>query len=158
MKISVRISRGIESLFGTRDENIRLLEQSLGVTTRLREDSLELEGEDAGVLRAESILNDYVSLVKEGQVFTNGDLHSYLRVVTGDAQLTLRGLVESGRQRNFGKKVVAPKTVNAAHVSRCDRALRPGVRRRTGGYRQDVLGGGDGSGGAAEQAGVAGSF
>ena len=111
MKISVRISRGIESLFGTRDENIRLLEQSLGVTTRLRDDSLELEGADAAVLRAESILNDYVSLVKEGQVFNNGDLHSYLRVVTGDAQLTLRGLVESGRQRNFGKKVVTPKTV-----------------------------------------------
>jgi phosphate starvation-inducible PhoH-like protein len=112
MKLSVRINRGIESLFGTRDENIRLLEQSLGITTRLREDAIEIEGEDTGVLRAESILNDYVALVKEGQVFTNGDLHSYLRVVTGDSQLSLRGLVESGRQRNFGKKAVTPKTLN----------------------------------------------
>jgi phosphate starvation-inducible PhoH-like protein len=112
MKLSVRISRGIESLFGTRDENIRLLEQNLNITTRLREDALELEGEDSNVLRAESILNDYVAMVQEGQIFSNGDLHNYLRVVTGDTQLTLRGLVESGRQRSFGKKVVAPKSVN----------------------------------------------
>ena len=29
MKLSVQISRGIESLFGTRDENIRILETGL---------------------------------------------------------------------------------------------------------------------------------
>ncbi len=51
-------------------------------------------------------------LVKEGQIFTNGDLNSYLRVVTADPEVTLRSLVHSGRQRNFGKKTLAPKTVN----------------------------------------------
>jgi len=112
MKLSVQISRGIESLFGTRDENIRLLESGLGIQTRLMNDSLELEGEEPSVIRAASILEDYVNLVKEGITFRNGDLNSYLRVVTEDADTTLRGLVHSGRQRNFGKKVLAPKTVN----------------------------------------------
>ncbi|HBY59962.1 MAG TPA: hypothetical protein DEH78_09065, partial [Solibacterales bacterium] len=42
----------------------------------------------------------------------NGDLNSYLRVVTSDGDTSLRGLVESGRQRSFGKKVLAPKTLN----------------------------------------------
>ncbi|MBM3811983.1 MAG: PhoH family protein [Acidimicrobiia bacterium] len=112
MKLSVRISRGIESLFGTRDENIKLLEQTLRITTRLREDSLELDGEETNVRRAESILRDYVDLVSQGQQFSNGDLHNYLRVVTGDESLSLRGLVESGRQRSFGKKAVTPKTMN----------------------------------------------
>ncbi|MEZ5399850.1 MAG: PhoH family protein [Bryobacteraceae bacterium] len=110
MKLSVRITSGIESLFGTRDENIRLLEQSLNVRTRLREDSLEIEGEDAAVERAEGILEDYAALVAEGHSF-NGSLTDYLRVVTGDPSITLRGLVESGRQRSFGKKVVTPKTL-----------------------------------------------
>ncbi len=112
MKLSVEISRGIESLFGTRDENIRVLESGLNVTTRLVDDALEIEGEEPDVIRAAGILEDYVALVKEGHVFGNGDLNSYLRVVTGDAEVTLRGLVQSGRQRNFGKKVLAPKTVN----------------------------------------------
>src|SRR6202161_410798 len=109
MKSNVQISRGIESLFGTRDENIRLIEDGLKVRTRLLNDCLEIEGEDDAVARASSILNDYAALVKEGHVFHNGDLNSFLRVVTADSEITLRGLVDSGNQRSFGKKIVAPK-------------------------------------------------
>ncbi|MCL6507276.1 MAG: PhoH family protein [Bryobacteraceae bacterium] len=123
-RISVQISRGIEPLFGTRDENIRLLEKGLNVSAQLREDSLEIEGDEDGVARAGRILNDYVALVQEGHQFTNGDLNSYLRVVTEDPEVTLRDLVLSGRQRNFGKKAVAPKSVNQRRyveaIERCD--------------------------------------
>jgi phosphate starvation-inducible PhoH-like protein len=112
MKVSVQLSVGIESLFGTRDENIRLLESGLHVTTRITSDSIEIEGDDANVLRAEQILADYAALVKEGHIFKNGDLNSYLRVVIDDPGVTLRNLVLSGRQRAFGKKTLAPKTIN----------------------------------------------
>ena len=112
MIISVQISRGIESLFGTRDENIRILETGLSVKIRLLNEALEIQGEDAKVIRAASILEDYFALVKEGNGFASGELNSYLRVVTEDPEVTLRSLVHSGRQRNFGKKALAPKTVN----------------------------------------------
>ena len=112
MKASVRISRGVESLFGTRDENIRLLETGLNVNTQLVDNNLEIEGEEENVSRAENILEDYNVLLREGHVFNNGDLNSYLRVVTLDREVSLRALVLSGRQRNFGKKVLAPKSIN----------------------------------------------
>ena len=112
MKTSVRISRGVESLFGTRDENIRLLESGLSVRTQLVDNNLEIEGEADNVSRAERILEDYNALVREGHVFNNGDLNSYLRVVTSDREVSLRALVASGKQRSFGKKVLAPKSVN----------------------------------------------
>jgi phosphate starvation-inducible PhoH-like protein len=113
MKSSIQILRGIEPLFGTRDENIRLLESELNVRTRLLEgQSLEVEGEETQVRRAEQILEDYVDLVREGHTFKNGDLNSYMRVVTADPNVSLRRLVESGKSRSFGKKVLAPKTVN----------------------------------------------
>src|ERR1022692_4454072 len=112
MKSSVQISRGVESLFGTRDENIRLIESGLKVNTQLIDNLLEIEGEAEAVSRAENILEDYVALVREGHVFNNGDLNSYLRVVTEDPEVNFRALVQSGRQRNFGKKMLAPKTVN----------------------------------------------
>jgi phosphate starvation-inducible PhoH-like protein len=112
MKASVRISRGVESLFGTRDENIRLFESGLSVHTQLVDNSLEIEGDAPNVSRAESILEDYNALVREGHVFNNGDLNSYLRVVTFDPEVSLRALVQSGKQRSFGKKILAPKTVN----------------------------------------------
>ena len=112
MKASVRIQRGVESLFGTRDENIRLLEAGLDIHTQLVDSNLEIEGEAENVARAENILEDYNTLVREGHTFNNGDLNSYLRVVTLDPEVSLRALVRSGKQRNFGKKMLAPKSVN----------------------------------------------
>jgi len=113
MKFSIQIARGIESLFGTRDENIRLLESELHIETRLLDGQrLEVEGEEPEVHRAERILTDYVDLVGEGHIFSNGDLNSYMRIVTADPTSSLRRLVESGKSRAFGKKVLAPKTVN----------------------------------------------
>jgi phosphate starvation-inducible protein PhoH and related proteins len=112
MKSSVHISRGIESLYGTRDENIRLIESGLNVRTRLRENELEVEGDETSVARATSILNEYDALLREGHVFNNGDLNTYLGVVTADPETSLRRLVDSGKQRSFGKKVLAPKTLN----------------------------------------------
>ncbi len=112
MKVCVEITRGIESLFGTRDENIRVLENGLQIRTRLLNDSLEIEGDEAGVLRAESILEDYVALVQEGHQFSNGDLNGFLRVLVADPEISLKRLVESGRKRSFGKKLIAPKSLN----------------------------------------------
>jgi phosphate starvation-inducible PhoH-like protein len=111
MTATIQVSRGIESLFGTRDENMRLLETGLNIRTKLGEDTIEIEGEPQAVARAEGILQDYFALVREGVVFKNGDLNSLLRVVTADAEVTLRSLFKSGQQRSFGKKVLAPKTV-----------------------------------------------
>src|SRR5580658_7068678 len=112
MKASVQISRGVESLFGTRDENIRLIESALKVNTHLTDNLLEIEGEAEAVSRAENILEDYAALVREGHVFNNGDLHSYLGGCTEDSQVSSRALVQSGRPRNCGQAMLAPKTVN----------------------------------------------
>src|SRR5450755_2910809 len=100
MRARVQISQGIESLFGTRDQNIRVIESGLSVSTHLLDSFIEIQGDELNVSRAERILDDYVSLVREGHVFANGDLNSYLRVVTEDPQVSLRSLVSSGRQRN----------------------------------------------------------
>lgn len=112
MTISVHIAKGIESLFGTRDENIRLLEKGLQISATLVDNSIQIEGDAPNVLRAERILKDYALLTTEGVVFENGDLHNYLRVVTEDPDVSLTALVASGRQRSFGKKILTPKTVN----------------------------------------------
>ena len=112
MIASVRIQRGVENLFGTRDENIRLIETGLSVHTQLVDNNIEIEGEAENVARAGNILEDYNALLREGHVFNNGDLNSYLRVVTLDSEVSLRALVQSGKLRNFGKKALAPKSVN----------------------------------------------
>ena len=111
MKASVQVSNGIESLFGTRDENVRLLESGLDIAIKLSDDALEIEGEPDNVARAQNIFEDYFALVREGMLFKDNDLNSLLKVVVGDVGVTLRNLVHSGRQRSFGKKLLTPKTV-----------------------------------------------
>jgi phosphate starvation-inducible protein PhoH and related proteins len=112
MKVRVQLARGLESFFGTRDDNIRLLESGLGVTTRLTHDALEIEGETGPVSRAEAIVQDYLALTSAGQKIPAGDVNSYLRVLTADDSVTFRSLFDSGKARNFGKKTLVPKTPN----------------------------------------------
>ena len=112
MKKNIGISQNIEQLFGTRDENLHLLEDGLNVSIDLKEDSVEIEGAAGDVKRAEQVFSDYEFLQKSGHTFNNGDLGSLLRVVTSDPATSLRGLAEAGRQRSFGKRTVQPKSAN----------------------------------------------
>src|SRR5437868_11187951 len=112
MTNSVEISPNIETLFGTRDENVHVLEDGLNVAIDLKADSIELEGAPRDVGRAEQVFTDYDQLQRSGFTFNNGDLNSMLRVLMADPKATLRGLAEAGRQRSFGRRTVQPKSVN----------------------------------------------
>jgi phosphate starvation-inducible protein PhoH and related proteins len=112
MKKSIEISPNIEALFGTRDENLHVLEDGLNINIDLRSDSIEVEGTPRDVARAEQVFTDYDQLQRGGHAFNNGDLNSMLRVLVADPKATLRGLVEAGRQRSFGRRTVQPKSLN----------------------------------------------
>ena len=113
MKKNIELSPNIETLFGTRDENLHVLEDGLNINIDLRSDRIELEGAPRDVARAEQLFADYEHLRKAGHQFQNGDLSSMLRVVVGDPNATLRGLAEAGRQRSFGgRRTVQPKSPN----------------------------------------------
>ena len=112
MKKNIELSPNIETLFGTRDENLHVLEDGLNINIDLRSDRIKLEGAPRDVARAEQLFADYEHLRKTGHQFVNGDLNSMLRVVVGDPNATLRGLAEAGRQRSFGRRTVQPKSPN----------------------------------------------
>src|SRR5271154_2453811 len=118
MKKSIGISSNIETLFGTRDENVRVLEDGLNITIDLRSNAIELEGAARDVARAEQVFADYESLQRSGYSFNNGDLNSMLRVLTADSTATLRGLADAGRQRSLGRRMVQPKRVNRIILAR----------------------------------------
>src|SRR5256714_2739403 len=112
MKKSIGVSPNIETFFGTRDDNVRLMEHSFTSTINLRSNSIEIEGAARDVTRAEQVFADYESLQRSGFTFNNGDLNSMLRVLTSDPAATLRGLADAGRQRSFGRRTVQPRSIN----------------------------------------------
>jgi phosphate starvation-inducible protein PhoH and related proteins len=113
MKKNIEISPNIETLFGTRDENLRVLEDGLNVNIDLRSDSIEVEGAPRDVARAEQLFSDYDFLQRSGHTLNNGDLNSMLRVLVADPKVSLRSLAEAGKQRSFGgRRTVQPKSIN----------------------------------------------
>src|ERR1700684_4332782 len=110
MKKNIGVSPNVGTVFGTLDENVRLLEDGLNITINLRSNGIELEGAARDVARAEQVFVDYETLQRAGHAFNNGDLNSMLRVLTSDPNSTLRGLAEAGRQRSFGRRTVQPKS------------------------------------------------
>jgi phosphate starvation-inducible PhoH-like protein len=112
MKKNIELVPNIEKLFGTRDENLQIMEEGLKVGIDLRSDSVQIEGTPRDVARAEQIFTDFDHLSRSGHDFKNGDLGSMLKVVTKDPSTTLRGLAEAGKQRSLGKRQVQPKSIN----------------------------------------------
>jgi phosphate starvation-inducible PhoH-like protein len=112
MKKNIEIVPNIQKLFGTRDENLQVMEDGLNVTIDLKSDSVQIEGAARDVARAEQIFTDFDQLGRSGQDFSASELNSMLRVVAEDSSTSLRGLAEAGRQRSFGKRQVQPKSMN----------------------------------------------
>ena len=112
-KRALDITAGIEPLYGTRDENLRLLEDGLHVTIDQRSDAIHVTGPDDAIDRVAGIFADYDYLRKSGLTLQNGELKGMLKLVVADPSVTLRGLVESGKQRSAGvKRMVQPRSPN----------------------------------------------
>ena len=66
IKKSLEITPGIEPLYGTRDENLRLMEDGLQVTIDLRSDAIEVGGSPESVERVTRIFADFEALRRSG--------------------------------------------------------------------------------------------
>jgi phosphate starvation-inducible PhoH-like protein len=115
LKIAIEITPNLEPLFGTRDENVRLIEDSLGVRIDLRSDAVHVQGPEAEVARVRGLFEDYETLRRQGVNLINGELKGMLKLVVADPKVTLKGLSEAGKQRSAGiRRTVQPRSVNQA--------------------------------------------
>jgi phosphate starvation-inducible protein PhoH and related proteins len=125
LKIALEITPNLEPLFGTRDENLRLMEDSLGVRIDLRSDAVHVEGSEESVARIQSIFQDFEALRLKGIHPHNGELNGMLRLVVADPATTLRSVAEAGKQRSAGiKRIVQPRSLNQRRyveaIEQCD--------------------------------------
>jgi len=102
MKQTVRLAGGINELFGTLDENLKLFESALHVTTHLRDHDLEIEGSQPQVERAAQILGEYNQRIRDGRIATGAT----------SEPATTRGAFSLSNTRSFGKKTITPKSAN----------------------------------------------
>jgi phosphate starvation-inducible PhoH-like protein len=114
------ITPNLEPLFGTRDENLRLMEDMLHVRIDMKQDAVVVAGPAENIARVERIFADYEALRRAGVNLHNGELNGMLRLVVSDPAVSLRSLAETGKQRSTGiKRMVQPRSVNQRRYVEC---------------------------------------
>jgi phosphate starvation-inducible PhoH-like protein len=102
--------RGLETLFGVHDQNIKHLESLLDVRINARGQELTVDGEPKDVETVERILEDFAELFTEGKNFTDKELREAFTQIAEDRAYSLRDYFTKARFNPAGKKLVAPKS------------------------------------------------
>jgi phosphate starvation-inducible PhoH-like protein len=82
---------GLDTLFGTQDENLRRIERTFGVTVSARGNELQILGEAENVATVERLLNELATVSGRGYRFRQGDVQTAIRVL---AEAPAASLVE----------------------------------------------------------------
>jgi phosphate starvation-inducible PhoH-like protein len=109
-KVSVP-ERGVETLFGNHDENLRLLEQAFKVRIKSQGQELLVEGDEEGAQKVTEIFAQLAALMKDGYSLSPGDVRLAAQLFAQDAQTRLRDYLMKAAVRG-GKKTVVPRSLN----------------------------------------------
>ena len=77
----------LSSIFGTYDSNIRKIEDEYNVSVVNRGDDVVISGEEAGVLKAKTVVNALINLAKSGQIIEEQTVN-YIVSETNDNNAT----------------------------------------------------------------------
>jgi phosphate starvation-inducible PhoH-like protein len=102
---------GIETLFGSFDENLRSLEAALNVTLKTSGHDLVVEGEPDDVARAERALEQLAALLRDGYRFARGDVKTAAQLIAQSPDVELQDYFLRGSARPAGRRQVTPKSV-----------------------------------------------
>jgi phosphate starvation-inducible PhoH-like protein len=108
--IAVVDSKRLVAVFGPRDQHLRRIRSALGVGVSARDDSIQIEGEEAAVLRAAEIFEQLDRIAREHGTVEIADVTELLSAATGTAQTVPRDPIEVHRP----DKQVQPRSAGQA--------------------------------------------
>ncbi len=103
---------GIETLFGSYDENLKHLESLFNVRIRTQGHDLLVEGETPDLDKVDRVVGGLSSLLKDGYKLSNSDVKTASDLVAQDETVDIRDHFLKGSLTAAGKRRVSPKTVN----------------------------------------------
>jgi phosphate starvation-inducible PhoH-like protein len=103
---------GIETLFGSYDENLKHLEAIFNVRIRTQGHDLIIDGDPPAEEKVQRVVDQLASLLRDGYKLSRGDVKTASDLVAQDTAVDLRDHFLKGSLTPAGKRRVAPKTVN----------------------------------------------
>ena len=104
--------QGIETLFGSYDENLKNFESLFNVRIRTDGHELLVDGEPVDVAKIERVIGQLTLLIREGYRFSKGDVKRASNLVAQDPSVELRDYFLYGTLRPSSKRQITPKSVN----------------------------------------------
>src|SRR5437667_2932161 len=102
---------GIETPFGSYDENLKHLESLFNVRIRTQGHELLVDGESPGLEKVDRVVGQLSSLMRDGFKLSNTDVKTASSLIAQDDSVDLRDHFLKGSLTPGGKRRVAPKTV-----------------------------------------------
>jgi phosphate starvation-inducible PhoH-like protein len=103
---------GVETLFGSYDENLKHFESIFNVRIRTQGHEILAEGDSPGPENVERVVNQLASLSRDGYKVSPADVKTAADLVAQDPSVDLREHFLKGSLTSAGKRRVAPKTIN----------------------------------------------
>ncbi len=110
----IRVSipeRGMETLFGTHDENLRLLEETFRVRVKSQGSDLLIEGDERGEALAGQVMEQLGQLLQDGYAVASADVRLAAQLLSRDGEARLKDYLLKAAVRG-GKKTVVPRSLN----------------------------------------------
>ncbi len=106
------VEEGIETLFGSYDENLKHLESLFHVCIRTQGHELLVDGDTPGPERVDRVVGQLSSLLRDGYKLSNADVKTASDLVAQDQSIDLREHFLKGSLTPAGRRRVSPKSIN----------------------------------------------
>jgi phosphate starvation-inducible protein PhoH and related proteins len=101
---------GLDTLFGTQDENLRRIERTFDVTVAARGNELHINGDPERVRVVERLLSELTAVTDKGYRFRPGDVQTAIRVVAESPETSLVDFFLPEGMLASVRRLVAPRS------------------------------------------------
>ena len=101
----------LSSIFGTYDSNIRKIEDEYNVSVVNRGDDVVISGEEAGVLKAKTVVNALINLAKSGQIIEEQNVNYIVSETNNNNATQLNDINDDFICLTMNGRALRPKTL-----------------------------------------------
>ena len=108
--LTLRADTEAQALVGTHDQHVRMIEQSLGVTVVLRDDTIKINGGETAVAQAAKLFEDLLVVVRSGAPLRRDDVDYALRALRDTRLIRLQQVYQERIDVPSRRRFITPRT------------------------------------------------
>ena len=99
-----------KSLFGSRDEHLRVIEEEYSVRITARGEHITIAGDDDNVQKAAAVFSQLLQLARSGRGIRKQEVQYFIRAIAGDPKMDLESIYKDRIDVPSKKQFITPKT------------------------------------------------